>query len=306
MIESQSDTVPHICVCICTFRRARFLRELLEALARQQTAGAFTYSAVVADNDALRSAEPVVRDFATASTLEVRYSVEPRQNISLARNMAVAHADGQYVAFIDDDEVPEPKWLLHLFSACGRYRVDGVLGPVKPRFDEPPPKWVLAGKFCERPTYPTGFVIDWRKGRTGNVLLKKQVFDGVEQPFRPQFRTGEDQDFFRRMIAEKGCVFVWCDEAVAYESIPPIRWNRIFMLRRALLRGAVSLAHPTMGVGSVAKSVIAAATYVAVLPLSFVLGQHAVMTCLVKLFDHAGRLLASVGLNPVKEPYVTE
>ena len=30
------------------------------------------------------------------------------------------------------------------------------------------------------------------------------------------------------------------------------------------------------------------------------------MTCLVKLFDHAGRLLALVGIHPIAEPYVTE
>ena len=30
------------------------------------------------------------------------------------------------------------------------------------------------------------------------------------------------------------------------------------------------------------------------------------MMCLVKLFDHAGRLLALAGINPVAEPYVTE
>jgi glycosyltransferase involved in cell wall biosynthesis len=305
MSEPQSGAArPHICVCVCTFRRARFLLDLLHALEQQETAGRFTFSAVVADNDALRSAEATVREFAATSTLPLRYEVEPRQNISLARNLAVSVAEGDFVAFLDDDEVPEPTWLLNLFTTCSRCGVDGVLGPVKPRFVEPPPNWVVAGRFCERPTYPTGFVIDWRKGRTGNVLLKKELFDRLDQPFRPQFRTGEDQDFFRRMIAE-GRVFVWCNEAVAYESVPPVRWNRAFMLRRALLRGAVSLDHPTMGAASVAKSAVAAATYAAVLPLSLVLGQRGLMTCLIKLFDHAGRLMASVGINPIKEPYVT-
>src|ERR1051325_8420557 len=91
-----------------------------------------------------------------------RRCVEPRQNIALARNMAVANAKGDFIAFIDDDELPGGEWLLTLFSAYQQYGVDGVLGPVKPRFDEPPPKWVVDGRFCERPSYPTGFVIDWR------------------------------------------------------------------------------------------------------------------------------------------------
>jgi succinoglycan biosynthesis protein ExoM len=42
------------------------------------------------------------------------------------------------------------------------------------------------------------------------------------------------------------------------------------------------------------------------LPLALLGGQSKFMVCLVKLFDHVGRLLALVGMNPVTEPYVTE
>ncbi len=278
---------------------------MLEELGRQDTNGLFTYSIVVADNDRLQSAQTVVRDFAAASRIPVRYCVEPRQNIALARNKAIENATGHFVAFIDDDEFPAQRWLLTLFKACHEYEADGVLGPVKPHFDDPPPRWVVSGKFCERPTYPTGLVIDWRKGRTGNVLLNRRILSAGEQPFRPEFLTGEDQDFFRRMI-EKGHVFVWCNEAVAYEVVPPIRWKRTFMLRRALLRGRVSLVHPTCGARDILKSIIAAPAYTAALPFALILGHGRFMTCLVKLFDHLGRLLALLGLNPLREPYVTD
>ena len=104
----------------------------------------------------------------------------------------------------------------------------------------------------------------------------------------------------------KGHVFVWCHEALAYETVPPIRWNRTFMLKRALLRGAVSLVHPTAGGRAIAKSVIAAPVYTAALPFAFALGQDRFMTCLIKLFDHIGRLLAVVGVRPIRQPYVTD
>src|SRR5436309_3464345 len=216
-----TDRTKHISVCICTYRRPRLLRRLLEGLRDQDTGGLFTYSIVVADNDHLQSAKAVVWDFAARSSISIRYCVEPRQNIALARNKAIDNASGDFVAFIDDDEFPTKRWLLTLFDACNEYDVDGVLGPVKPHFDEAPPRWVVKGKFYERSTYPTGFVIDWRKGRTGNVLLKERMFSAGLSPFRSEFLTGEDQDFFRRMI-EQGYVFAWCNEAVAYETVPPI------------------------------------------------------------------------------------
>jgi succinoglycan biosynthesis protein ExoM len=295
----------HIGICICTYKRPRLLKRLLVELSRQRTQERFEFSIVVVDNDSQKSAEPVVSVFAASMKIPITYCVEAEQNIALARNRAIRNVTGDYVVFIDDDEYPGPDWLLTLFEARSRYEADGVLGPVKPEFEEQPPAWVIKGRFYERSSYPTGFVIDWRKGRTGNVLLKRKLFAGLQQPFRPDFLTGEDQDFFRRMI-ELGHVFIWCNEAVAYEMVPSIRWNRSFMLRRALLRGKISLRHPTSGTLDIVRSAVAVPLYTVALPFLLLLGQHHFMRYLIKTCDHAGRLLAFVGVNPVKEKYVTE
>jgi glycosyltransferase involved in cell wall biosynthesis len=263
------------------------------------------YSIVVVDNDRIQSARATVLAFAPTSTIPVKYCVEPMQNIALARNTAVANASGDFVAFIDDDEFPTDRWLLTLFEACSKYDVDGVLGPVKPYFASAPPDWVVKGKFYDRPSYPTGFVIDWTKGRTGNVLLRRRLFAAGEPPFNPAFLTGEDQEFFGRMI-EKGHVFIWCDEALAYETVPPIRWNRTFMIKRALLGGTITRLNPRFAVSDIARSLVAVPFYVAELPFAFFGGHHRFMWCLVRLFSHAGTLLALLGIRPIKVPYVTE
>jgi GT2 family glycosyltransferase len=294
----------HITVCVCTYRRIELLRSLLEDLQGQDTGGLFTYSILVVDNDRQQSASALVAEFAARQSILIEYQVEPEQNIALARNRAVAHANGNYLVFIDDDENPIQRWLLTLYEACVKYNAFGALGPVHPRYAETPPAWVVDGKFYDRRTYPTGTVIDWRKGRTGNTLLKREVFQGLEGPFRPEFRTGEDQDFFRRVI-EKGFFFVWCNEAVAYETVPAIRWKRSFLLKRALLRGYTSLAHPTFNSREILTSAIAAAAYTVVLPFALLGGQGKFMNILVRLFDHLGKLLGFVGINPVREPYVT-
>jgi len=298
-------TKPLISVCICTYKRPLLLRRLLKALAVQATDDLFTYAIVVVDNDHLHSASSVVSDFRATSNLRVTYRVEARQNIALARNMAVTNADGEFVAFIDDDEFPTTNWLLTLYEACTMSNVDGVLGPVKPHFDVTPPSWVVRGKFYERETYPTGLVIDWRKGRTGNVLLRKGLFVDCTHPFNPTFRNGEDQEFFYRMI-ENGHVFIWCNQAVVYEVIPPARWRTAFMLRRALLRGAIEPQTPTFGIRDIAKSIVAVAAYTLALPFVSMFGQSAFMSLLVRLCDHLGKLLAVIGLNPINDPYVTE
>src|SRR3954471_2798209 len=102
-LEARPDNMAHhVSVCICTYKRLDLLERLLTGLNAQETEGKFTYSIVVADNDGQRSAEPVAAMFASPSHVPITYCVEPRQNIALTRNKAIEHADGDFVAFIDD------------------------------------------------------------------------------------------------------------------------------------------------------------------------------------------------------------
>ena len=296
---------PHISICICTYKRPDLLKRLLPELSYQETEGLFNYSIVVTDNDRSRSAEQVVFGLNSKSPIDIRYCVQPQQNIALARNTALANAKGDFVAFIDDDEIPIRSWLITLFKACQTYQVDGVLGPVKPYFEVKPPDWVIKGKFYDRPSFKTGLVIDWPKGRTGNTLLKRHILDGGEPAFRPEFRTGEDQDFFRRMI-ERGYKFVWCHEAIAYEIVPPVRWKLSFMLRRALLQGTISPLHSRFGLQKLLRAAISVTIYAVALPFLAVLGQHLFVRYLLKTAHHLGQILGTLGLSPIKESYITE
>lgn len=297
---------PHISVCICTFQRAELLKRLLGELARQTTGGQFTFSIVIADNDQAQSARAIVTEAQSVLNVEVNYCVEGRQNIALARNKVLENATGDYIAFIDDDEFPVQDWLLNLFQALKKFKADGVLGPVKPYFEYPPPRWVIQGGFFERPTHETGFTIPSSEGRTGNLLFRREILDGIGEPFRAEFGSGgEDRDFFLRLM-DKGRAFVWCDEAIAYEVVPPGRWRRNFMLKRALLRGKMSLNQKTCGLRGVVTSLVAVPLYLLALPFLLLRGQHVFMRYMIKLCDHAGRVLASVGVNPIKVVYLTE
>jgi cellulose synthase/poly-beta-1,6-N-acetylglucosamine synthase-like glycosyltransferase len=293
--------IPHITVCICAFKRPELLRKLLRELAGQETDSLFTYSVVVADNDREQSARPVVAEVTAKTGLQIIYCVQTVQNIALTRNAALAKASGEFIAFIDDDEFPGQRWLLQLYRTCVENSVAGVLGPVRSYFDQQPPAWVEQGRFFDRPEHETGFRMDWEECRTGNVLFRKSILEAIGEPFRKEFGTGgEDKDFFMRMT-QAGHAFIWCNEAAAYELVPPGRWKQSFMLERALLRGRNILKHPARRYRIIATSVAAVPLYGLLLPFTLLAGQAQFMRYAIRFCDHAGRLLALVGLSPVSE-----
>lgn len=291
----------HISVCICTYKRPKFLAHLLGELQKQLTDDLFTYSVVVVDNDHDQSSESTVALFKDKNTMVINYYVEPEQNIALARNRAVANANGDLVAFIDDDEFPESTWLLNLYKSSKRFTADGILGPVKPHFAEKPPNWLIKGKICELPTHNTGTVLRAKQTRTGNVLFNRSIFEDKSHRFNPEFgRTGgEDIEFFRRMT-RKGRVFVWCNEATVYETVPPERWTKSYYLERNLriggLAGEYMRKMPHWGNKHLIKFIIAFILYTALLPFSFLLGTHMYMKCLIKFVYHFGWLTGFCGV----------
>lgn len=296
---------PHICICVCTYKRPVSLQRLLRCLRELTTEGLFTWSIVVVDNDEACSAESIAREAQSSSAVAVNYRVEPVRGIARARNKAVASAEGDYFAMIDDDEFPAPDWLLKLFTTCNSYNVDGVFGPVMRHFDEPPPTWLQKSRLYVRRVNPTGMRVQWREARTGNVLVKRSVFAADTAPFRPEFKSGEDQDFFQRKIAE-GRTFVWCAEAKVFETLPPSRWTRKYYVRRALFHGAHAALQPGRGAINILKSMIAIPAYALALPVALLGGQHRFMALLVKLCDHAGQLLFTMRLNPIREEYLRD
>ena len=290
--------IPHISICIPTYRRPGMLSRCLDALMIQKAEG-FTYSIIVVDNDPAQSARDSVQHRIGSSSVDIVYMREEEPNISRARNKAVAGAVGEYIAFIDDDEIPESSWLLTLFESCRRFSADAVLGPVLPHYEEIPPEWLVKSGLCVRASFATGTrLVNPRYLRTGNILLRRILFEGLEVPFDPRLgRTGgEDVDALGRMVAA-GWSFIWCDEARVYETVPVERQTLSYHLRRALIRGVTQADMEAFLSFGTIKSVIAVVLYSAALPFLFAMRYDLYVRYLVKCCDHLAKLFAHLGLR---------
>ena len=304
--DMKNNARAHIAVCVCTYRRNELLERLLRTLPMQETGGYFEFSIVIVDNDAAGSARETVEKVRRELKIELIYEVEPDKCIAAARNHAVGLAHGDYIAFIDDDEFPPQHWLLTMYRAIQLFDCAGALGPVFPFFADTPPKWLLKSGLCERPVHRTGTWLHWDQTRTGNVLMKRCVFDEHGLWFDVKYRTsGSDKEYFREAMA-LGYRFVAVEEAPVYETVPPIRQTMKYYLTRAIVQAsnerkfrAPYLKGPTR-VMAPAKVMIALAIYSALLPFSALMGKHVVVHCLEKCAYHLSWLLAMVGVDLAK------
>lgn len=297
----------HISVCVCTYRRNQMLERLLRKLATQETSHLFEYSVVVVDNDPSGPAGELVMRLKEELGIDISYGVEPEQTIPAARNHALRLSRGNYIGIIDDDELPPPDWLLTLYRSIATFQVDGALGPVHPFFDQQPPDWLLKGRFCERPVHRTGTLLHWSQTRTGNVLLKREVFDRHRLAFDTRFKTGgSDREFFKHAM-NAGCRFIAVEEAPVHEIVPPERWTRRYYVKRALVNGYNSHKNSTdrmTGISRVAvalKSTAAVIVYGAVAPFCACIGSHVLVHCLERGGHHFSRLCAILGIELVKK-----
>jgi glycosyltransferase involved in cell wall biosynthesis len=227
-----------VAICIATCRRPDGLRRLLEGLTRLELGkGAPSLRVIVVDND------PGSRSGSTRSILQalapklpgkLTLLSEPTRGISYARNAALeALMPGEWAAFIDDDEVPEPLWLDALLEVQRATSADVVTGPVVPRFVEEPPAWAVDGDFFERQRYSTGTLLG--VAYTHNVLLSDAAAtDRFDHSFA--LTGGSDSHYFRR-LHRAGYRIVWADEALVGEWIPSSRVSVRAIMRRSFRVG---------------------------------------------------------------------
>ncbi len=98
-------------ICIATFKRPKLLDKLLESLVTQNIRSDLNLEIIVVDNDNNKSAELILKNYIDQYNIIFKYLIEPIKNISLARNKGVANAKGEYILFIDDDEIASPNWI---------------------------------------------------------------------------------------------------------------------------------------------------------------------------------------------------
>lgn len=232
-----------IAVAICTYKRNEPLAILLHALAacaeRVKERGAV--GVAIVDDTADGRARTIAEDFAQQFELGLAYRVSGRQNISIARNLALETAleIGDWIAMTDDDCEPPPQWIEAFLDVQEQTGADATTGRMERRVPHGAPRWLTEQPFLELGLEQQADGAVMEAAATHNSMISGTWLR--EHPhirFDPQFGVigGEDMVFYRAARAA-GLRIRYSQKGFVYENEPASRATFRYQLFAYLWQG---------------------------------------------------------------------
>jgi GT2 family glycosyltransferase len=201
-----------ISVVIATYNRADLLAECLGHLSRQPFAP--DDEVIVVDNGSTDRTPQVIVRAQRSFPVYLRHLVERTPGKSHAIAAALAFAQGDVLAFTDDDVDVDPDWIEEIRRVMSDPDVALAGGPVAPRWETKPPSWLKpAAEDYGRLAAPLGllnygsesFPLGPRTALGGNLIVRADVFQKLGGyaahlgKLRGTLLSGEDHELCMRV-----------------------------------------------------------------------------------------------------------
>jgi glycosyltransferase involved in cell wall biosynthesis len=234
MTLQRSTSAADVSVVLCTFNRATLLGDAVAALVEQIDAP--EYEVIVVDNNSTDETRRVLEPF--IATGAIRCVHEPAQGLSYARNLGIATASADVVAFTDDDVRVDATWIRSMARAFAEHPdVDMIGGKVEPRWQADPPAWLRQAGHAPLALVDYGqatLPITPSEPRCligANVAVRRRALERLGG-FSPRLqRVGdgvgstEDHDFQMRLL-ESGGAALYDPRIVARALVPGERLSK--------------------------------------------------------------------------------
>ena len=239
----------HVAICVCTHNRAEVLKRLLLNLREIDLNGynPACVELIVIDNNPNSATRDICEQTGRSLPFNVHYTTEPEPGITYARNRAVAVAlarGAEFIAFIDDDDVPRLDWLTQLLDCQASSQADLVFGSWV--LDEQMPDWARDSGIFRSPTKSKQEKKGGRYGlpdcaSTCNLLVGKDILLRVAEAgpvFTHAFCNsgGEDKDFFIR-AHNMGASLASAEKSIIHRIHGPDRYTAQGLIRRGFKNG---------------------------------------------------------------------
>ncbi len=189
---AERATWPSVSVVVCAYNAASTLADCLASL---QTLTYPRVETIVVDDGSTDTTAAIAATFPGVRLISV-----PNRGLSAARNVGLAHATGDIVAYTDADVRVDPDWLTYLVQPFLNSKVAGSGGPNEVPSDDP---WV-AQCVARAPGGPTHVLLDDRIAEHVpgcNMAFRREALSAIGG-FNPVYlRAGDDVDVCWRLQA---------------------------------------------------------------------------------------------------------
>lgn len=120
--------VTGIDIVICTYNRAAKLRNLLRSFESVQIPSGVRAQLIVVDNGSTDGTLNAVETAQRSLVIPVRYLYDAKRGLARCRNLGISVAQGDIVAFTDDDCIVSCDWVASIWGHFHREPGLGVLG----------------------------------------------------------------------------------------------------------------------------------------------------------------------------------
>ena len=239
-----------ISAIVCTHNRSQMLEKALKSL-MEQSIPSENYEIIVIDNGSGESAREITYSM-MEKALNLRYVYESELGLSHARNRGINEANGEIVAFMDDDAIADVKWLEALVDTfnCVKPQPICVGGKIQPIWESPKPSWLPDSELGIFPILDwgeQGIWLTWgEKYLVGaNIAFKKQELFGLGGFKTNLGRRGNsllanEEALVRYLIIQKyGEKSIYYQPgAVVRHLIPAYRLSKCYLFQRCYWQGA--------------------------------------------------------------------
>lgn len=200
-------------IIIPTYNRPTQLLACLEAISRLNYPQE-RFEVIVVDDGSGTLPENVVTAF--TDRLQIRLLTQANAGPAAARNTGIISARGNYLAFTDDDCLPDPDWLVALERRCTKTPDHMIGGKTINSLPDNPyavvSQMIIDAVYEYYNTNPnrTGFFA------TNNMAVAKEQFLKIGG-FDPHFRTSEDREVCNRW-SSCGYQMTYAPEAKIYHA----------------------------------------------------------------------------------------
>lgn len=229
-----------VSIIVCSYNRCESLRSVLKDLIMMEEPLNVSYEVLVVDNNSTDETKSVVEAAIKEKPSLFKYIFEPKQGKSFALNTGVTSAQGNIMAFTDDDVQIDRNWLVGIISCFDCYDCAGVGGRIMPVWNSKKPRWYDEG----HPFGPGGGIVKLDFGEYpcelnkpvwgANMAFRREVFDkyGLFKedlgPNPNNLIRGEDKEFCLRLICGKEKI-IYAPKALVYHPVEEKRVTKKYM-----------------------------------------------------------------------------